>query len=77
MLGVDVQVIREDDAFEDAVEKKSHSITCEVHLCWCRCTGLQVTREDDTFIGAAGKISHSMDKCSAFVLDVECGCIDH
>ena len=58
VLGVDVQVTREDDAFIGAVGKISHSIV------WCCAfvlgVDVQVTREGDAFIGAVGKISHNM-----------------
>ena len=56
MLGVDIQVTREDDTIAGADGKISH------RMVWCSAFvhGVRATREDDVVIGAIGKISHSI-----------------
>ena len=58
VLGVDVQVTKEDDAFIGAVGKINHNMFC--CCAFVLDVNVHVTREDDACIGAVGKISDSM-----------------
>ena len=69
VLGVDVQVTREDGAIIDVAGKINYSMVyCSAFVLG---VDVQVTRKDDAIIDVAGKINYSMVYCSAFVLDVD------